>query len=137
MRRSAFLTAILISAAACSGDSTTAPTTVSVAGTWTLQTINGTNLPYVVAQSGSDKLEVVSDVLTAASTGSFTQTTTVRSTLSGQVSTQSIADAGSYTLNGTAVTFRFNSDGSTGTGSIAGNTLTVTEQGFAFVYRRQ
>jgi hypothetical protein len=128
--------AALILAASCGGDST-APTTVSVAGTWNLQTINGTALPYVLEQTGADKTEITSDVFNVASTGSFTQTTTVRFTQNGAVTTQSVADAGSYTVSGTAVNFTFNSDGSTGTGSLSGNTLTVTSSGFAFVYKKQ
>jgi hypothetical protein len=128
---------LLTSAAACSGDSDpTAPTQASITGTWTLQTINGTRLPFIVAQTGADKLELTSDVLTVSGTGSFTQTTTLRLTQNGQVTTQSVADAGTYTLNGTAASFRFNSDGSTGTGSISGNTLTVTSEGFALVYTK-
>lgn len=122
---------------ACGDDGTTAPTTTSVAGTWTLQSINGTSLPYVIAQTGADKIEITSDVVTAVATGSFTQITTIRTTVSGQISTQSVADAGTWTLNGTAVTFQFNSDGSVGTGSISGNTLTVTESGFAYIYKKQ
>jgi hypothetical protein len=41
------------------------------------------------------------------------------------------------TLNGTAVTFTFNSDGSTGTGSLSGNTLTVASDGIALVYNKR
>ena len=128
---------LLLVGAACGGDSPTQPTSSSVAGTWSLQTINGTGLPYIVAQTGSDKVELTSDVLTVVGSGSFTQITQVRVTQNGQVSTQSIPDAGSYVLNGTAVTFTFNSDGSSGTGSLSGNTLTVAEDGFAYVYRKQ
>ena len=128
---------LLVVAAACGGsDAPTQPTSASVAGTWKLQTVNGSALPYVAAQVGADKVELMSDVITAVASGSFTQMTQIRVTQSGQVSTQSIPDAGSYTLNGSAVTFTFNSDGSTGTGSLSGNTLTVTEDGFAFVYRK-
>ena len=128
---------LLLVGAACGGDSPTQPTSPSVAGTWSLQTINGTGLPYIVAQTGSDKVELTSDVLTVVGSGSFTQITQVRVTQNGQVSTQSIPDAGSYVLNGTAVTFTFNSDGSSGTGSLSGNTLTIAEDGFAYVYRKQ
>jgi hypothetical protein len=128
---------LLLVGAACGGDSPTQPTSSSVAGTWSLQTINGTGLPYIVAQTGSDKVELTSDVLTVVGSGSFTQITQVRVTQNGQVSTQSIPDAGSYVLNGTAVTFTFNSDGSSGTGSLSGNTLTIAEDGFAYVYRKQ
>jgi hypothetical protein len=123
---------------ACGGDSTSpAP---SIAGTWSLKTVNGAALPYVILASGTTKIELVSDVFTItandASSGAFTQLTTIRSTQNGQVTSQSIPDAGTYTLNGTAVTFRFNSDGSVGTGSWSGNTITATEEGFAEVYQR-
>jgi hypothetical protein len=129
--------ALLIVAAACGSDGPTQPTSASVAGTWSLQTINGTPLPYVVVQTGVDKVELTSDVITAVASGSFTQITQVRITQNGQVSTQSIPDAGSYSLSGTAVTFTFSSDGSTGTGSLSGNTLTVASDGFAYVYKKQ
>jgi hypothetical protein len=82
-------------------------------------------------------LELTSDVLTVAASGSFTQMTQFRVTASGQVSTEDVPDAGTYTLNGTAVTFTFDSDGSTGTGSLSGNTLTVAGGGFAMVYKKQ
>ena len=128
---------LLVVAAACGGDSPTEPTPTSVAGTWRLQTVNGSVLPFLVGQVGADKLELTSDVLTVAASGSFTQMTQFRVTASGQVSTEDVPDAGTYALNGTAVTFTFDSDGSTGTGSLSGNTLTVAGGGFAMVYKKQ
>jgi len=124
-------------ALACGGDSSTAPMTVSVAGTWDLQTINGTGLPYVVAQSGSNKVELLSDVVTAVSSGSYTEIMQVRSTVNGVVSTQSQSDAGSFLLNGTAVQFQSNTSFSSNTGSISGNTFTLAENGFSYVYKRR
>ena len=135
MRR--FLLLSVVFAVACGSDSTTQPTTASIAGTWNLQSINGSNMPFILSQTGANKVEVVSDAVTAVSTGSFTEITTLRSTINGQVTTQSVPDAGSYTLNGTAVFFIFNSDGSTGTGSLSGNTLTVSTNGFAYIYKKQ
>lgn len=129
-------TALLLVAGlmACGGE-TTAPA-ATIAGTWNLQTINGTTMPFVIAQTGANKDELLSDMLVVSGTGSFTQTTTLRSTRNGAASTQSIADAGSYSLNGSAVSFRWNSDNSTGTGSWTGNTLTMAADGFAVVYTR-
>lgn len=121
---------------ACSSDST-GPTEASVAGTWTLQSINGTNLPFVFAQTGANKAEITADVLTVTSSGSFTQITTVRITENGQVTTQTVPDAGSYVLNGTNVTFQFQSDGSIGTGTVSGGTLTVSTPGFSYIYKKQ
>jgi hypothetical protein len=134
MRKLAIL--LVLAAMACGGDSTTAPVTANVVGTWNLQTINGLVLPFTTAQSGADKTEITADVLSVSGTGSFTETTTIRTTLNGQVSTQSSADAGQYTINGTAVSFVFNSDGSTGTGTLSGNTLIVADNGVSLVYKK-
>jgi hypothetical protein len=133
MRRLAVFFALL--ALACGSDSSTTPGG-TIAGTWSLKTINGTSLPFIVAQTGADKLEIVSDVYVISGTGSFTETTTLRATTNGVATTQSVADAGSYTLNGTAITVRYNSDGSSVTGSWSGNTITVTQDGLAAVYTR-
>lgn len=119
------------------GDSSTEPTQASVAGTWELSTVNGGALPFVVFQTTTDKVEIMSDVITATSTGTFTQSTTFRTTSNGQAQTTTTPDAGTYTLSGTAVNFTFNSDGSTGTGSLSGNTLTVTQSGLALVYKKK
>lgn len=135
MRRLGFLllTAVLIG---CGSDSSTGPSSATIAGTWNLQSINGTTLPFTLAQTGANKIELTSDIIVVSGTGSFTQTSTLRTTDNGQVTTQSVADAGTYTLNGSAVTLRWNSDGSISTGSWVGNTITATGDGLAFVYKR-
>ena len=134
-----FLMVLYVFATACGGgkDSPTQPTPASVAGTWNLQSMNGTALPFVIAQTGANKTELTADVLTVVAGGSFTQMTTIRTTLNGQVTTQTIPDAGAYVLNGTNVTFQFISDGSIGTGTVSGTTLTVSTPGFSYIYRKQ
>ena len=129
---------VLLCTAACGGDdSPTAPTMASIAGVWNLQTVNGSPLPFVAAQSGSDKIEVLGDAITVTANATFTQLTQLRVTQGGQTSTQSVPDAGSYTLTGKTVTFTFDSDGSSGTGTLNGNVLTVAESGISLVYRKQ
>jgi hypothetical protein len=127
----AFLTLTL----ACSNDST-GPTQTSVAGTWNLQSVNGTALPFVLAQTGTNKVEITADVLTVTSSGSFTEITTVRTTQNGSATTQTSPDAGSYVLNGNNVTFQFQSDGSVGSGTVAGSTLTVSNTGLSLIYKK-
>jgi heat shock protein HslJ len=122
--------------AGCGSDSSTAPTQASVAGTWNLSTINGSPLPFTL-QAANPKIEYLNEQLIVSASGTFTQTANARFTINGAVTTQAIADAGTYVLNGTAVTFRFNSDGSSGTGTVSGNTLTVAEAGFSEVYTKQ
>lgn len=134
--RFAFAAAAAFPLAGCGGDSGTGPDRASVVGTWNLQTVNGQPLPYVIAQQGADKVELTRDSFTFSSS-TFTQTTDYRLTQGGQVTTGSDADAGRYTLNGDAVTVEFNSDGSSATGALAGNTITITDEGIVGVYRRQ
>ena len=118
---------------ACGGDST-GPND-SVAGSYSLRTINGANLPFIIAQTGQDKIELTADVLTLTDGGAFTQITTIRTTINGQASTSSISDAGFYTRNGTAISATFNSGG-TATGTISGGQITVAQDGFSYVYRK-
>jgi hypothetical protein len=109
---------------------------VSAAGTWNLTTVNGSPLPFI-AQAASPKVELLSDQLILGASGTFTQTTTVRFTDVGVDTTQTFADAGTYTVNGTAISFRFNSDGSVETGTVGSTTLTVAGGGFSAVYTKQ
>ena len=121
--------------AACGSDSSTAPTSASMAGTWNLSTVNGASLPFVV-QSTNPKIEILSEQLQVNANGTFTQTAQVRYTQGTTVSTQAIADAGTYTLSGTAATFVWN-DGSSGTGTVSGAKFTVGEDGSSFVFTKQ
>ena len=126
----------LLSVSGCGSDTSIAPTQVSVAGTWNLSTINGLPLPFTI-QAANPKIEYLNEQLIVSTSGTFTQTYSARYTTNGVVSTQAFADAGTYVLNGTAATFRFNSDGSSGTGTVSGSTLTVAEGGYSQVYTKQ
>jgi hypothetical protein len=57
---------VLCFALACGSDSTTTPTQASLAGTWSLQSINGIALPFVTSQTGTSKTEIMSYIVTAA-----------------------------------------------------------------------
>lgn len=109
----------------------------SIVGTWSLQSVNGTNLPFVIAQTGQNKTELTGDVYSVLAGGAFTQVTTIRTTINGAVTNQTITDSGSYTQNGTAVTFFFASDGSSVTGAVSGSTITMADDGVSGIYRKQ
>lgn len=134
-RLSKILIACSLAVTACGGDATS-PGSASVAGSYALQTVNGDPLPYIVLQIGADKIEVLNETVTLLDGGTFTQQGSLRVTESGVVSVQSYVDAGSYVRTGTALAFEFNSDGSTGTGTISGNTITVGVSGLSLVYRK-
>ena len=132
-----FFAASLCAAAACGSDSPAAPTLASVAGTWNLQTVNGVSLPLVLSQTSTEKHELTALTFDATSTGTFTETDSYRDTVNGVVSTSSTGDSGTYTINGSSITFTFDSDGLSDTGTISGNTLTIISQGIVLVLRKQ
>jgi hypothetical protein len=112
----------------------TAPT-VSAEGTWHLQTVNGFAVPFVSPDGNGGSIELTSDEIVADALGGFTQMTVTKTTTGGQVTIDSIPDAGTYTIKRNAVTFTFFSDSPSGAGIIEGNTMTVTTD-ITLVYRR-
>ena len=139
MRRLISLVGIVLSLVvlACGGSDSTSPTPISLAGTWNLSTVNGSALPFTL-QASNPKIELLNDQIIASAGGTFTETFNYRVTGStGQVTTEPGTDSGTWTVNGTAVSFRFASDGSTGTGTVSGNTFTVAQSGFSSVYIKQ
>lgn len=130
------LAAAAILLAACGDDTPSEPTNQSVAGTWTLRTVNGSNLPYTLQQFGNDRIELLNETISVQASGTFTQQGTLRFTTGGLVTTEPYTDGGTYTLNGSTATFTFNSDGSTGVAAIGDDVLSVAYAGQTFVYRR-
>ena len=121
---------------ACTYDSLTTPTQSLLTGKWDLTSVNGTALPYVLSQLGGKKTEVVADTLTMNASATFTEVTSVRTTQNGQVTTQSVTDAVSYAFNSATVTFHFGSNGSVGSGTVTGKTMTVITSGVSFSYKK-
>jgi len=107
-----------------------------VTGIWRLQTVNGKALPFILTEPGVDKLELMAEEITLTAPGRVTMSTTFRITDHGNVSSESDPDTGTYTANGSTVSFRFDSDGSTPIGIITGNTMSLDDIGLTFVYRR-
>jgi len=107
-----------------------------VAGTWRLQTVNGLALPFTLSESGMDKEELTGEVITLVAPRSLTIVTTFRVTEGSNVFSESIPDEGTYAVNGSTVTFTWDSDGSTSTAAVSGNTMTLQDIGLTFVYHR-
>lgn len=125
----------LVAAIACGSDkSSVAPVPVSMAGTWSLQTINGATLPIVLATSPA-KFELLSDVFVVAASGGFVETSITRTTGSS-VTTDTSKDAGTYTISGNDVFLRWTSDGSTATVTVSGNTFTARAGSTNYIYTR-
>jgi hypothetical protein len=112
----------------------TAPA-ASVAGVWTLQSLNGYSVPFVSQQSGGDLIELTSDVITADASGSFTQMTVMKYTSNGQVTIDSIPDSGTFAMTVDGPRFAFNSGSPPATGVIDGDTMTVRTD-IVLIYKR-
>jgi hypothetical protein len=134
--RKLLLSLVLAAAVACGGDSTS-PINASIAGTYKLQTINGSALPYTILQVGNDKVEFMDDQVTVNDGGTYTESGHIRTTENGVVTTEAVVDAGTYVRTGTAITFHSTSDNSDTPGSISGNSITVVSSGLSAVYAKQ
>ena len=137
MRRLVSL-ALVLAVAGCGSDSSTTPTNSSVAGTWTLQSVNGSPLPFTLSASPA-KIELLSDVVVATSNGTWTSTQQTRTTIgTGTPTTSTATDGGTYTLSGNNVSILSSSAGSTAqAGTINGNTLTLSQSGLTFIFQKQ
>jgi hypothetical protein len=137
MRRFVTL-ALVLAVIGCGSDNSTTPTNTSVAGTWTLQTVNGSALPFTLATSPA-KLEVLSYVVVVTSNGTWTSSEQTRTTIGTQPPvTATVTDAGTYTISGNNVALTSNTAGSAAqAGTVSGNTFTIVQSGFTFVFQKQ
>ena len=129
--------ALALAIVGCGSDSSSEPTTASVAGTWSLQSVNGGALPFILSAS-NPKIELLSNVVNVSANGTWTSTTQTRTTIGTQApTTASSTQSGTYTLSGSAVSIR-STDGSTvQAGTVSGNTLTLAQTGLVFIYQKQ
>jgi hypothetical protein len=126
-----------ISLLACGGDSTGLGASSAV-GTWNLVTINGSPLPFIVAQTANPvyKLEILSDQFVASSSGAFSDAITYRETNGTTVTTTTDNAVGTWSQSGNTVTVT-DDLGTVTMVTISGNTATVSGSGSTAVYLRQ
>ncbi|HET9012039.1 MAG TPA: hypothetical protein VFN38_09520 [Gemmatimonadaceae bacterium] len=120
--------------AGCGSDSITDPS-ASVAGTYSLASFDGA-APPIVLLDGDPRIEVVSDVLTLAAAGTFTQRTTFRYTEGGVISSDEQLETGTFTMAGTTLTLRFTSDGSSQPATVSDKTIVIAVEGHTLRYVR-
>jgi hypothetical protein len=109
-------------------------TPAAVSGTWTLLTIDGGSLPYVMSRFGDTKIELLSDTLTFTANGTATESAQSRFTAGARVETDTTTAAGSFTIDGS--TIRFTSDGRSRTATLNGTMLVANVDGMTWVFRR-
>ncbi len=125
----------LLTASGDGGDAT-GPSGISIFGTYTLQTIDGTSLPFVVIQVGNDKIEITAGSVRINSDNPYSVSLTARVTEAGTVTTETKTITGTFSTTGSDIQFSDQGDGNGPfTGSISGNTLTIIEDGDSLVFR--
>jgi hypothetical protein len=123
----------------CGGgsDSATSPVTnASLAGTYTLKTVNGGPLPAVIQPGTAEvsKIEVLSDVVTVKVDGTWNGVEQFRLTTGATIEMQTVNSSGTYTVSGTTVTFKDNLDGSLAVAAVSGDSFTLNDG--SYVYSR-
>ena len=127
--RKSLLAALIVTLVACGGDKATGPQ--SVAGSYTLQTVNGISTPAAVGQSDTQRLDVTAGtiILTADNKWSGTIGLRLIDLASGQVQDEDSAipfDGGTYTLSGSSVTLNDPTEDLVFTGTVASGTMTLS-----------
>lgn len=127
----------LAAAAACGSDTSTPsePLVESLAGVYTLQTMNGSALPYTIAVSSTTTVIIDSDVLTMTDAGVWSETVLYREVESGTSTNATDEYEGTWTRTGNAL--RFSSEGTLFyLGSAAPTTLSLSDGGYTYVFTR-
>ena len=121
MRSGMSLILCLVLAGACGGGTSTSPNNVNLAGTYTLRSVNGANLPYAIQAQGVS-LQVTGDQFVIADGGTFSETTTYKVVSTG--ATQVGSSTGTWARAGSTIAFSF-ADGGSQTGTCDGKNLTI------------
>ncbi len=108
----------------------------SVAGLYTLRTVNGAALPYTIPATGTTKTELLADSIQINAIGTFSRAQHRRVTVSGQASESAVRFTGTYTLQGTSISFRNNEDGNQSVALGNATTMTFIEAGVTSVYSK-
>lgn len=130
--RSLFVLAVL-PLVACDEKSASEPETVSVVGTYELQTVNGAALPVMLGE-GEERERWDSLTLILKEDNTIGGELHYVSAATGQADVDVVR--GTFTSEGPAVTMSFE-DGTTATGVLNGSTLTTSMYGMTWVYAQK
>ena len=117
----------LMSTACGGGDSNGPP---SIAGTYTLQTVNNAPLPFTTSEDATYKAEILSWVVTLNGNNTHSFIFRGRSTDNGVPTENTITSTGTYTVSGSTVDMFDPVDNYNNlTATVDGNTLTMHSNG--------
>jgi hypothetical protein len=134
MRRAAIVFSFVVFAACVSPEDSTGPVTTDIAGSYSLRSINGQALPFLLGVNGSDTLSLVDDTYTLTGDARFTEIFHTRRVQSGTTVLVAGSDSGSFTRSGQSLKMV----GLNGvfTATIKSDTLQLDGENTTFVYRK-
>ena len=138
MIRRAFLMVALATLAACGENTSTGPVTINLVGSWKLQSVNGSAVPFSQTTS-TGKFEIFDGSLDIQTTGTFTMNLTQRTTTGTSSSIFVLTTYGTVDISGSSVIFK-RQDISTDPGQTAqltANSIGLTQNGYALVFVKQ
>jgi hypothetical protein len=103
MRRTLLSIVAFVALAACGGDGGTGPS-AAIAGNYSMQTLNGGSLPFVLYEEPGYSISVLSGQISLTSSGTYTETVTVKFIVDGDVETLPGVCTGTYQRSGNNVT---------------------------------
>jgi hypothetical protein len=116
------------------------PTDANVTGAFSLSAINGTVLPVIASVTTTQEFDLMSDTVSLATDGTWTETSVYKVTLLADNTTSSLVTqiGGTYTIGSQQINFvqTSGSGGLTFAGSVRGNRLTIVFGGSQFLYNR-
>jgi hypothetical protein len=118
---------LVLTSAACGGGDSSGPP--SIAGTYTLQSVNNAPLPFTTSEDATYKAEILSWVVTLNANNSYSFVFRGRSTDNGVPTENTITGAGTYTVSGSTVEMIDSSDNSSLTAAVSGGVLSMVIDG--------
>jgi hypothetical protein len=108
----------------------------TITGAYTLRTINNSPLPYTINVNATTQKEIIDDMITLFSGGSYSRTQHSNGTVSGQTTSETYTESGGYVLLGTSVTLNPTPSGRSTITTIEGRTMTIVEDGITWTFMK-
>jgi hypothetical protein len=124
--RGALFFALAFTLAACGRDTTgPSPTPSRIPGTYTLTMVDGQTLPFTALEVGAYRVRLVSGTLVLRSDGTYSLDIGIRVDDSGNVRTETEADAGLWNVKDDALTLASTQGTISRTGVVSGDVITL------------
>ena len=118
---------LALTSTACGGGDSSGPP--SIAGIYTLQTVNNAALPFTTSEDATYKAEILSWVVTLSANNTYSFVFRGRSTDNGVPTENTITSTGTYTVSGSSVEMVDSVDNSSLTATVSGGVFSMVLDG--------